>query len=259
MLSPTIYKATRSVCPIFLKIVGALFVLCQSATAYAEFHATLSGTTNYVYRMYTKSNGGPALQGNLDYQHSSGFYSGMSISSFNIGPSELDLKKVFPNSAQVEFMPYIGWNFNIADDWRFDLQYSRYFYDREIYSQNGEYNEFYAFLHYKDLLTASISFSEEFYNTPGYALFYELTARYPLTDYLEFSSTGGYAYTRENIMSDFPYWNVGLTGHYKFVSLDLRYHDSTEIPIYPDDPAKPMPDYPKTLKASVVFTVSVGF
>ncbi len=234
-------------------------ILCLSGSAYAEIHATLSGTTNYIYRMYTKSNGDPALQGNFDYSHSSGFYSGISISSFNIGPSELDLKKVFPNSAQAEFVPYIGWNFEFADDWRFAVQYSRYLYDDKIYSLDGDYNEFYAFLHYKDLITAQVSFSEEFYGLPNYALFYELTARYPITDYLEISGTGGYAYTRELFMCDFPYWNVGLTGHYKFVSLDLRYHDSTEVMGYPEDDSHPMPDYPETIKAAVVFTISFGF
>lgn len=81
-------------------------------------------------------------------------------------------------------------------------------------------------------------------------------ARYPLTSYLEFSSSFGYAQVKQALSADYPYWNVGLTGRYKLVALDLRYHDAREI--YFGSQAK-SPDHPDTLKATVVFTISVGF
>lgn len=226
--------------------------------AYAEIHGTLTGTTNYVWRMYSKSNNGPAIQGNLDYQHSSGLYVGTSASNFNIGKSEQDEELIFPGAAQFEVSPYVGWSYKIADDWRMDLQYSRYFYDGKIYSNNGDYNEFYYFLHYKDLLTAQVSYIDDFYGQGGEAFFTELTGRYPITDYLEFSSMFGFAHV-SHLKAEYPYWNVGLTGRYKFIALDLRYHDASEIYFLDAAGQKKITDHSETIKATVVFSISVGF
>lgn len=239
-----------------MKMLCMAVLLYQTSFAYAEIHGTITGTTNYVWRMYSKSNNGPAIQGNLDYQHSSGFYVGTTVSNFNLGASEVVEDIGFPNSAQVEITPYLGWSFKLTDDWRLDTQYSRYFYDSTIYGLDADYNEFYLFLHYKDLVTAQASFIDDFYGIGDAAYFYELTGRYPITDFLEFSSTFGYAQANNVLSADYPYWNVGLTGRYKFIALDLRYYDAREL--YFQEPAF-APDHPDTLKATVVFSLSVGF
>lgn len=239
----------------YLRVLSAILV-CHAGVAYAEIHGTITGTTDYVYRMYSKSNNGPALQGNLDYQHSSGFFVGTTLSSFNIGKSEVVEDFVFPGSAQLEITPYLGWSFKLADDWRLDAQYSRYIYNGLLYSLDGDYSEFYLFLHYKDMVSVQFSASDDFYGLGNPAFFYELTGRYPLTDYLEFSSTFGYAKASRVLLSDYPYWNVGLTGRYKFIALDLRYYDAHELPM---GDRGLLPDHPNTLKESIVFSISLGF
>jgi uncharacterized protein (TIGR02001 family) len=243
---------------IFVQIFACLLVLLISFPSYAEIHGTVTGTTNYVWRMYSKSNNHPAIQGNLDFQHSSGLYIGASASNFNIGKSELE-DEVFPDSAQVEVTPYVGWSYKLADDWRVDMQYSHYFYDAPIYSLNGDYNEFYLFLHYKDLLSLQTSYIDNYYGIGKDSLFYELTGRYPLTDFLEFSSSMGYAQTENALDADYYYWNVGITGRYKFIALDLRYHDAREIYFLDALGENISPDHPETLKAMVVFSLSIGF
>ena len=244
-----------------VKLVGLAVFFCLNDPAHAEIHGTITGTTNYVYRMYSKSDNKPAIQANLDYQHSSGFYLGTSVSSFDIGKSELDIFPDFPfvfeNDSRVEITPYIGWSFKLADDWRLDSQYSRYFYDGHIYGKFADYSEFYLFLHYRDLITAQISYSNDFYGLDGDAFFYELTGRYPLTDYLEFSSTLGYAQTQGVLIDDYEYWNVGLTARYRFIAMDLRYHDAKELEFGNQDGLPS--DHANTLKATVVFSLSVGF
>jgi uncharacterized protein (TIGR02001 family) len=240
-------------------LLGA--VLYQTGIAHAEFHGTITGTTNYIYRMYSKSNNLPAIHANLDYQHSIGIYTGVTVSNFDIGPSELEeflgFPLEFPDQAQVEIIPYVGWSYKFADDWRLDLQYSRYFYDGKVYSFIPDYNEFYVFLHYKDLISAQASYADDFYGIDGDSFFYELTGRYPLTDFLQISGTFGYAQTIDVIGDDYRYWNVGLTGTYKFVSLDLRYHDAAEQGL--GDTFELPVDHPHTLNGAIVFSISAGF
>lgn len=225
----------------------------------AEVHGTLTGTTDYIWRMYSKSNSKPAIQGNLDYQHASGFFIGASASSFSAGPSDQEEDVNFPDSAQVEITPYLGWSYNFAESWRIDLQYARYIYDNNIYAIEADYNEFYIFLHYKDLLSFQTSYIDDYYGLGKDSFFYEATGRYPLNDYFEISSNFGYAQTKGALDADYTYWNAGLTARYKFVALDLRYHDAREI-IYLDEfGGNISPDHPNTVKATVVFTISLGF
>lgn len=228
----------------------------------AELHGTITGTTNYVWRSYSKSNYQPAIQANLDYFHESGFYMGASLSSFNIGESEFQvLLPGFPfsfdNPARLEATPYIGWSFKIADDWRMDTQFARYLYNGNIYAINGDYNEYYLFLHYKDLVSIVATYAEDFYGIKGDAWFYEATGRYPITDYLQFSTTFGYGLTNDVVSDDYMYWNTGLTLSYKFLSFDLRYHDAREVEI--KDDFLSFHDHPETLKKSLVFSISAGF
>ncbi len=236
-------------------ITGAFLV--SFAEVQAEIHATLTGTTNYVFRMYSKSDNKPAIQANVDYQHTLGFYTGATASSFDIGPSELPAFFTPLNPAQVEIVPYVGWSYTFADDWRLDLQYSRYFYDGKVYSLNADYNEFYLFLHYKDLLSAQASYAEDFYGIKGSSFFYELTGRYPITDFLQLSGTAGYAQTKDILFDDYAYWNAGLTASYKFISLDLRYYGARELKI--GDLLDVPVDHPHTLQGTLVFSASIGF
>ena len=244
---------------VFTVKFSMVLLLFQSGLVNAEIHGTITGTTNYIYRMYSKSNGKPAIQGNLDYQHSSGFYTGVSVSNFDIGPSEALPDTVFPDSAQVEFVPYAGWAFKLPYDFRLDFQYSRYLFDGEIYTKPGEYNEFYAFLHYKDLLTLQVSASDDFYQIGGPAYFYEITGRYPINEYLEVSAGFGYSQAKEVLLADYKYWNAGVTGRYKFLAMDLRYYDAREVSFGDDIDQALLPDHPETLKATVVFSISIGF
>ena len=231
-------------------------ILLSESNANAELHGTLTGTTNYIWRMYSKSNGDPAIQANLDYQHKSGFYVGSSVSSFNPGPSEEVTSLWFSDQARAEITPYIGWSFEVNDDWRFDLQYSRYLYTGKFYEFSGDYNEIYLFLHYKDLLTMQASATDDFYGMGDKAFFYEITGRYPITDYLEMSALFGYAQTSPVTTADYPYWNGGLTARYRFLAFDLRYHDAREL--YQNDRLQ-SPNHPITIGATVVFSISAGF
>jgi uncharacterized protein (TIGR02001 family) len=225
----------------------------------AEVHGTLTGTTDYIWRMYSKSNGKPAIQANVDYQHASGIFIGASASNFNVGPSEQEEDIIFPDSAQVEITPYLGWSYKLAESWRVDLQYARYIYDNKIYALEADYNEFYLLLHFKDLLSFQASYIDDYYGLGKDSFFYEATGRYPLNDYFELSSGIGFAQTKRPLDANYTYWNAGVTARYKFVALDLRYYDAREHYYLDDFGENISPDHPKTLKSTVVLSISIGF
>ncbi len=231
----------------FLAFVIMLF---YSTLSLAEFHGTVTATNDYIWRGYSKTDGGFALQANLDYEFSSGFYLGTTISNIDFGDDE------FNDRANIEVIPYLGWTLNLAEDWRIDLQWSRYFYDGKIFGQHADYNEFYLFLHYRDLLTTSVSFSEDSYHQGHVTGEYGLTGRYPITDVIEFSSSIGYSQIKEILEYDYLHWNAGFTYSFKYVALDFRYMDAVEATA----PVEMDWQYdPNVLEPTFDFSISIGF
>jgi uncharacterized protein (TIGR02001 family) len=154
----------------------------------------------------------------------------------------------------------LGWSRSLSDDWRLDLRYTRYLYDANIFGKKSDFNEYYLFIHYRDLLSANISFSEDYYNRGKSAQSYELTGRYPLTDYLQISSGVGYSKTKKTLEHDYLYWNAGLIFSYKFASLDFRYVDAAETANNQGNSSGNRFAYvPEVLKSYFVFTISIGF
>ncbi len=237
-----------------IKMLAGAF-LFHPYSSLAEFHATLSGTTNNVKRWYTQSDNNPALLANMDYEHSSGFYLGSSVSTIDFETNEQENE-----AAHVEIIPYFGWSFSLSPAWRLDAQWSRYIFDGDVFGHPADYNEFYVFLHYQDMFSGRISFADDYYDLRNYAIDYELTGRYPLFDYLELSAGFGYSQTKAVLGSDYPYWNAGFTFYYKFVSLDFRYMDATETSIDHVVAEQKHELYdPPLIDATFVFTISAGF
>lgn len=233
----------------------ACALLFQPSVGWADFHATLTATNNNIGRWYTKNNHDWAVIGNIDYEHSSGLYLGSSASNINYNSETPEA-----DAAHVEILPYLGWSFKLTDTLRLDTQWTRYLFDGTVFNHNADYNEFYLFLHYKDLFSGRISFAEDYYHLGDYAIDYELTGRYSLIDSLEFSTSFGYSQTKAVLGSDYPYWNAGFTYYYKFVSLDFRYMDATETSIDEVNAEAQHANYdPPLIGATFVFSFSVGY
>lgn len=235
---------------IFFQTLIGLSITIGNQPSFAELHGTLTGTTNYIGRGYSKSNDDVAIQGNFDYQHESGIYMGASASNVNFGDRN------FKDSSKVEFAPYFGFTYGIDKNWRMDVQWTRYMYDGKIFGREADYNEFYLFVHYRDLVTLRAGISDNYYNQNAITGDYEATVRYPITDYLQISSGVGYSQVERVLEYDYLYWNAGLTAYYKFIAADLRYMQSYEATESEVTSWKYDPEF---LHATVVFSLSVGF
>ncbi len=99
-------------------------ILGLAATAHAapaqsgSLTANVGVTTNYVFRGQTQTDEGPAVQGGIDYNHSSGFYAGAWGSNVD-----------FPGlGSGLEYDLYLGMNFAATQDLKFDVGYITYNY-----------------------------------------------------------------------------------------------------------------------------------
>lgn len=91
----------------------------QADQGKASLTANVGVTTNYVFRGFTQTDDSPAIQGGVDYTHSSGFYAGAWGSNVK-----------FPNAggSALEYDLYLGFNFDITQDVKMDVGYITYNY-----------------------------------------------------------------------------------------------------------------------------------
>lgn len=234
--------------------LGLLLNLVYSVNCYAELTTNLTGATDYIWRGYSKSDGKPVAQTNIDYYFKSGIYLGSFASIVNFSDQG------FENRSTAEFRPYLGFAYKLSDDWRFNTAWTRYIYDGKIFGQAVDYNEFYFYSHFRDLLTVNLNFSENSYQQNHMSFNSEITGRYPITDSIEISTTLGYNKQKKVLGYDYLYWTSGLTVYFsRNIGIDVRYYggihaSSKKESLYPH-----WEFHPHVVDNRIVFSISVGF
>ena len=104
------------------KLLLGLFVLAGIASAHAQVSGNLGLTNDYRFRGISQSQNAPAVQGGIDYAHSSGFYVGNWNSSVS--------SSVYTNGSGVESDIYAGYKKEIVKGVTLDVGSYNYFYPR---------------------------------------------------------------------------------------------------------------------------------
>lgn len=207
----------------------AASVLLPTAAAAEGLPGEISGgvafTTDYIYRGISQTDGGPAIQGNLDYTQNI-FYIGAWGSSVDFGDDttmELDL--------YAGVAPTLN---NITID--VGVLYYAYPDSPELPTGEQNFLEVYGGVSAPVgpvELGAKISYSPNFYGEVGDAFYYQLTASIDLseqTDIEGFGISGGYGFSRfdnDMLADDYDDWNIGISASVVGLDLDLRYYDTT--------------------------------
>jgi len=135
------------------KLLIALALSASFGAAQAQVAGNLGLTSDYRFRGISQSQNAPAVQGGVDYAHSSGLYVGNWNSSVS--------SQVYTNGAGVESDLYAGWKKNVYKGVTLDVGSYNYFYPRATTSaktgSNYDTYEAYAGLSYNDLVSAKYS------------------------------------------------------------------------------------------------------
>ena len=112
-----------------LLLAAAVASTLAAPAAYAQFSANIGAVTDYRFRGISQTLGKPALQGGLDYAHSSGLYVGTWASTVT--------KDLYPHGKGVEVDFYGGWKKEVAKDWTIDVGALYYWYPSAAYYTYG--------------------------------------------------------------------------------------------------------------------------
>ena len=135
------------------KIFLALLLAVGFSTAHAQLTANVGLSSDYRFRGISQSNNGAAVQGGIDYAHSSGLY----IGNWNSSVSS----QVYTAGAGLESDLYAGYKKEIFKGISIDVGSYNYFYPRATTTaRTGSHfdtHEGYVGLGYKDIISAKYS------------------------------------------------------------------------------------------------------
>lgn len=217
-----------------------------------DLSATVSLTTDYLWRGYSKSNQAQSLQANIDYSalaNGSGHFAGAWVASVDFGDAYSD------STTDLETVIYAGWSQLLTPDQRLDVQVSVYLYDGRVFDADADYLEYAAFWRYRDLLSVELSYAPEAYGIGPSSWNLQFTGVYPLAEAVDMSAGVGYFKADEVFAYDVAYWNLGATWRRNHLALDLRYMGATRSGHSVDYWPVRIPFH----RDRVVLTLSLGF
>jgi uncharacterized protein (TIGR02001 family) len=222
-------------------------LVAAPAGAEPGWHGLARVTSEYLDRGYSKSDGHPAPQLDLDWSRDDGLYGGGWLSKVDFG------------GADWEGIAYLGLRRPVSDAWWVDLSFSQYAYESRVFGRDGDYAALYASLNFRDRGSIGFGFAPDPYGLGHPVGHVDAEARHAFTDTLEGSASMGFERAASAYDYDNVYWNAGLTwfpgGCF---ALDLRVHGARQVDERPHDdhPAGDLGD--AAFRDRVVLSLSCG-
>ena len=205
------------------------------------FYAAL--TSDYVYRGVSNSDEHAAGQLGLDVSTEAGFFAGVWASTTDITTGDRH------RSREVDF--YVGYLQQFENDWSASVSINRYTYPAADGNVSYDYNEFATIINIHDRLWFEADYTDSVFGHGEQAFNLELLVSWPLPASLTLATGIGYFDVSRIAGSAYSYWQVGVSRPLGWVTADLRYHDTSNVPVLisPTD----------LVDARVVLTFSVDF
>ena len=201
------------------KVILALMLVAGVSAAHAEVTGNAALTSDYRFRGVSQTQNAPAVQGGVDFAHSSGFYAGNWNSSIS---SEL-----YPGAAGIESDVYAGFKKEIVGGVTVDAGVLGYMYPRTTTDTNT--TEVYVGASYNVL---SVKYSQSITNYFGVAdsknsSYVQADAAIPVAGKLSAVAHYGRTSVNNNTALNYADYNVGAAYDLNGWIVAAKYHANT--------------------------------
>lgn len=196
-----------------------------------EISADVALTSDYVFRGVSQSQESAALQAGLNFEHETGFYAGIWGSSVDF--TDQATLPADEDGANVEIDAFIGYGFDINDQWTGDVQLQRYFYPGANSGIDYDYNELIGSVSYNEMITASVGYSNDVFATRETGIWFGLEGSYGLP-WWELSLTGEIGRYDMNGLNDdgsdltYVHYGLGFARDFGPVSTSLKWTNTDD-------------------------------
>jgi len=198
--------------------MGIALALLPWHLAVAEISGRVTLASEYVFRGKALSDGNPALQAGVDYEHRSGFF-------FGAWTSTLDL--VSPTGRRdVELDYYAGWHFAGESRIGAALSITYYTYPGQTGTFDYDYNEVSASMTYDGRYSLEFGFTDDLYGFGVDSRHVEARVDWPLRNAWVISGGIGLNDYSNLGSSRYAFGDLGISSRFGRVTIDLRWYDN---------------------------------
>ena len=224
-------------------IIGLAVLLAATSTPAlaVDLSANIGYNSQYIYRGIPQANS--SAFGGLDLT-AGGFYLGAwgSTMDINNGPTR-------QRDQEVNF--YAGYLLSATDSLRFSATAVAYAFPGQTGNVDYNYQEYSLTGNYDDLVWLEFAYSPDLYNTGYSSTNIDLYAEWPINNDWAIGVGAGHYDTSDLTGESYQYWQLGVTRSFRWVDVDLRFHDTdTWVPIISN---------PDRAKSRVVLKIQIPF
>lgn len=201
-------------------LVLAAVLLMNTSVFAAEPGIAVMATlaSEYIYRGQAVSDGNPAVQLGIDYQHHSGWFGG-------VWASTIDIRTPF-SYRDLEVDYYLGYRHEFAAPLALSATLMRFTYP----GQEGAFDYDYDLLLMSAALLETYSlefgYTDNIYGFGRIGRHWELRANWPVRNTWSIGTGLGRNDLDEIRTDAYAYWDLGVSARYSRVTMDLRWHDN---------------------------------
>lgn len=205
----------------YLKFVlVAALIMCGARAIAADVTGYVAIASDYVKRGVTQSDGDPAVQLGVDFAFTGGFFAGA-------WGSTIDIDNGQSRRRDNEVNYYVGYTHDVSEVWRVTANVVAYRYPGQTGGVDYNYLEYSAGLSFDDRFWLEYSLSPDLYNTGLSSRNVDSYLELPVNSTWAMGGGVGYYDTSKLTGSAYWYWHLGATGSFKYVDVDVRFHDSS--------------------------------
>lgn len=221
----------KSIVALALASLFSLPALAEDAAPASPFSFNVGVVSDYLFRGVSQTHGDAALQGGVDYAHSSGFYLG-------VWGSTISWVEDYTGKGNTEVDIYGGYKGSLAGDWGYDLGVIGYIYpnkgEANAFGANPNTTEVYGAISYKTLTVKySRAVSDHFigwYSSTGGSTkgsgYLEANYSLDLGSGWGVTAHAGHQKVKDLPIADYTDWKLGVTKDVGFGVVTLAYSDT---------------------------------
>lgn len=202
-----------------LAVLAAAAALSVMPAANAEVSGHVALTSEYIYRGLSWSDGNPALQAGVDYEHDSGFFGGLWATTVDLSNPT--------GRRDLEFVYYLGYHFASDSPVGVSASLVQYTYPDDSSNVNYDYLQALLTTSWKGY-SLEVGYTEELYGFDVSSHHVELRGDWAMPNAWIVSAGLGYQDSGTLADNNHLYWDVGASARFSRVTVDLRWYDNQD-------------------------------
>ena len=201
-----------------LTLLGSL--ACTPNATASDLSGVATLTSEYIYRGLKMSDGDPALQLGLDYEHDTGLFVG-------IWASTIDLRSAMGNR-DTELDYYAGYHYVSKSPITANVTLLRYSYPGRTGMHNYDYNEVLVGATWREQYSIELGYTSNFYGLDRIGRHWELRSEWPIANAWVIGAALGGNDMSDAGVSQYLHWDVGASARFSRLIVDLRWYDNEQ-------------------------------